>query len=159
MTLRDALAAALARVYSDPDLWASLISRQADAILSDPTFRAALVEVVQTALVEVEEDKYGEQPPECLDDTCGHDVCPGPAGIGCGDAAAIVARMLEAEPRHTGPGLRGCPTCGRINSHDHATEDRHPFTCGICQWGRDGTWHGNDEYVLHMETMHGEDRP
>lgn len=23
------------------------------------------------------------------------------------------------EPMHSGPGLRGCPRCGRINGHDH----------------------------------------
>jgi hypothetical protein len=32
----------------------------------------------------------------------------------------------------------------------------HPFTCGICAWGRDGAYHGYGEYEEHMAAAHPE---
>jgi hypothetical protein len=32
----------------------------------------------------------------------------------------------------------------------------HPFTCGICSWGRDGAYHGYGEYEEHMAAAHPE---
>jgi hypothetical protein len=32
---------------------------------------------------------------------------------------------------------------------------KHPFTCGICLWGRDGLFHSYLEYEYHMLTGHG----
>jgi hypothetical protein len=32
----------------------------------------------------------------------------------------------------------------------------HPFTCGVCSWGRDGAYHGYGEYEEHMAAVHPE---
>ena len=31
---------------------------------------------------------------------------------------------------------------------------RHPYTCGVCSWGRDGVYHDLDEYLRHMAATH-----
>ena len=31
---------------------------------------------------------------------------------------------------------------------------RHPFTCGLCGWGRDGEYHSEDEYRTHLWAVH-----
>ena len=33
---------------------------------------------------------------------------------------------------------------------------RHPFTCGYCDWGRDGAYHDHIEYQSHMAIAHPE---
>lgn len=33
---------------------------------------------------------------------------------------------------------------------------RHPFTCGYCDWGRDGAYHDHTEYQSHMAIAHPE---
>lgn len=99
--LRDALATALRHVevpLDDPatgHAWSAIAIWRyyADAILSDPAFREAVVEAVGTAMTWIEDEKRDAHP-ECLTDTCGHDVCPDWGCLGCGDARAIVDRML-----------------------------------------------------------------
>lgn len=44
------------------------------------------------ALVEVEEANLN---PDCLTDSCDHEECPDPPGIGCGDAARIRDELLK----------------------------------------------------------------
>lgn len=31
---------------------------------------------------------------------------------------------------------------------------RHPYTCGMCNWGRDGAYHDYNEYESHMAKIH-----
>ena len=53
-----------------------------------------------------------------------------------------------------------CPSCVSIGhrgeSHDPEWE-RHPFTCALCSWGRDGAYHSLSEYEAHMDMEHPED--
>ena len=93
MTLRDALAAALHRVRGccpDNPTYSCVHEHQADAILSDPTFRAALTEAIADELHESAHKN--------------HNLGEGPARAICQSvrshnrrAAAIVARMLWEE--------------------------------------------------------------
>ena len=32
--------------------------------------------------------------------------------------------------------------------------ERHPFTCSMCMWGRDGAYHSQAEYDAHMAATH-----
>jgi hypothetical protein len=34
--------------------------------------------------------------------------------------------------------------------------DTHPFTCGYCDWGRDGAYHDYREFQSHMAIAHPE---
>ena len=56
------------------------------------------------------------------------------------------------------PGRRGPPTPEMLAERDKCmarlTPGNIPFTCGICEWGRDGLYHGFGEYEEHMDAEH-----
>ena len=83
MTLRDALASAMAAEQGDFVGKESVWTYRAGRVLSDPTFRAALVRAVAEALRRV---MWG------LDD----DEVAEPSRDDCDTAAAIVTRMLPS---------------------------------------------------------------
>lgn len=39
-------------------------------------------------------------------------------------------------------------------SQHYRFADIHPYTCGICKWGRDGFYHDEAEYAKHMNEEH-----
>jgi len=53
--------------------------------------------------------------------------------------AALMLRITEAE----------LP----VATHE-PWDDVHPFTCGLCVWGRDGAYHDEAEYQRHMTAAH-----
>jgi hypothetical protein len=44
-----------------------------------------------------------------------------------------------------------CPEWWKIY---RLTAQHHPYTCGLCNWGRDGFYHDNAEYENHMAHVH-----
>jgi len=61
-------------------------------------------------------------------------------------------------------GVLFCGRCGKAMDVDedlveppdtslwaHLPEtSRHPYTCGVCPWGRDGAYYGEADYIAHM---------
>jgi hypothetical protein len=76
------------------------------------------------------------------------------------EALPVVPTLVFGEPPASRIAVDRSAVLAAIDGADPSRKtlfaSGHPFTCGYCDWGRDGAYHDHTEYQSHMAIAHPE---